>query len=895
MLNQGQPSVALLTVMQHKLSAAYQEYNSFHSKVMALISDTAIDRQAQVYQEFEDLFDLVSTNVEELLLVAKDRSTTATNTSPQLIIQQQPLKAPIPTFDGSYAAWPKFKAIFLDIMANSGDTDAMKLYHLEKALVGEAAGVLDAKVLSDGNYQHAWSILNERFENIRVIVENHFQSLLSLKVMTSESHKELRSLVNDVTRHVESLRYLKQEISGVSEHMIVFLIANSLDKSTRKAWESTQRKGELPKYEPTINFLMSRAQILENCDIAFQLQAPSMSKPKLTTLIPRVIQKSHAAAANSTTFETICDFCGESHRNFQCSIFLNLSTTQKREKVRSAGLCYNCLRKGHITRTCSSPKSCRKCEARHHTLLHEDVAVVSEREFQPESSVITNASMLQPVPSDETKIPDPVNNQVFTSCSSYFTSNTRTVLLLTAVVEAFDTTGQLHSCRVLLDSGSQVNFITEQMTNRLGLKKHRVNIPITGINELRSHARDKVLVKFRSRVSKFSCSLECLVTPKVTGKIPNTKINVSDWCIPDGVVLADPAFHTPDKMDMLIGGELFFDIMKAKSMALADNLPQLRKTYLGWIVAGVFKEPHATHIQPQYSNVVSIEEVETMMQQFWKIEELPYIPKLSVDEIACKSHFLSTYKRNTIGRFVVQQPFKESLTMLDDCRDVALKRFLMLEKRLLRNPELQTQYIEFIREYELLGHCHQVIEADDPSNQQNFYMPHHAVLRPFNSSTKCRVVFDASAKASPSNLALNDVLLIGPVVQSDLYSIMLRFRTFKIAFTADIAKMYRQILMVPKHQHYQRIFWREKPSHPLRVLELDTVTYGTAPAPYQATRCLMQLAEEEKEAYPIAAEIIKNKVYMDDIIAGADTVSEAIEAQQQLKQLLARGCFPIHK
>ncbi|XP_058828387.1 uncharacterized protein LOC131688231 [Topomyia yanbarensis] len=112
--------------------------------------------------------------------------------------------------------------------------------------------------------------------------------------------------------------------------------------------------------------------------------------------------------------------------------------------------------------------------------------------------------------------------------------------------------------------------------------------------------------------------------------------------------------------------------------------------------------------------------------------------------------------------------------------------------------------------------------------------------------------------------------------------------------------MYRQILMAPEHKHYQRIFWRERTSQPLRVLELDTVTYGTASAPYQATRCLAQLAAEEKDDYPIAAEIIKTEVYMDDTLSdspdsGADSVSEAIEAQRQLKQLLARGGFPIHK
>lgn len=270
LLSQQRPGLASLTVMSKTLAAAYNEYGAFHSKALALVPDAALEEQADTYEEFEEIYNIVSTAVEELLLVTKANAAPPANGKPHVIVQQQPLRVPIPTFDGSYASWPKFKAIFHDLMAKSGDTDAIKLYHLDKALVGEAAGILDAKVLSEGNYQQAWSILTERFENMRVIVESHIRGLLSLRRMSTESHKELRLLLDEATRHVESLRYLQQDVIGVSEHIIVFLIASALDKSTRKAWESTQKKGELPKYEPTIKFLMSRCQILENCEVAFQ-------------------------------------------------------------------------------------------------------------------------------------------------------------------------------------------------------------------------------------------------------------------------------------------------------------------------------------------------------------------------------------------------------------------------------------------------------------------------------------------------------------------------------------------------------------------------------------------------------------------------------------------------
>ena len=93
------------------------------------------------------------------------------STSYLTIIQQQPLKIPIPTFDGSYAAWSKLKAIFNDLMANSGDTDAIKLYHLDKALIGNAAGALDAKILSEGKYKQARYILMDRY-NKRAIIDS---------------------------------------------------------------------------------------------------------------------------------------------------------------------------------------------------------------------------------------------------------------------------------------------------------------------------------------------------------------------------------------------------------------------------------------------------------------------------------------------------------------------------------------------------------------------------------------------------------------------------------------------------------------------------------------------------------------------------------------------------
>lgn len=71
-----------------------------------------------------------------------------------------------------------------------------------------------------------------------------------------------------------------------------------------------------------------------------------------------------------------------------------------------------------------------------------------------------------------------------------------------------------------------------------------------------------------------------------------------------------------------------------------------------------------------------------------------------------------------------------------------------------------------------------------------------------------------------TNVSLNDVLMIGPTLQEDLFSILIRFRTFNITLTADIKKMYRQILVDPTQAPLQRIFWRDSPEEPIRTYKL---------------------------------------------------------------------------
>lgn len=89
-----------------------------------------------------------------------------------------------------------------------------------------------------------------------------------------------------------------------------------------------------------------------------------------------------------------------------------------------------------------------------------------------------------------------------------------------------------------------------------------------------------------------------------------------------------------------------------------------------------------------------------------------------------------------------------------------------------------------MNDYLKLGHMLKINESetDGKLNEISYYIHHHAVIKETSTSTRLHAVFDASMPTS-SGLSLNDCLMVGPVVQSDLATIIMRFRVHTIVFT----------------------------------------------------------------------------------------------------------------
>jgi len=142
---------------------------------------------------------------------------------------------------------------------------------------------------------------------------------------------------------------------------------------------------------------------------------------------------------------------------------------------------------------------------------------------------------------------------------------------------------------------------------------------------------------------------------------------------------------------------------------------------------------------------------------------------------------------------------------------------------------------------------------------------------------------------------LNAQLLIGTNLLPNLADVLLRWRWHRYVLVTDIEKMYRQIVVHSKDRDLQRILWRHNTADTVREYRLTTVTYGLACAPFLAIRTFRQLAADEGSQFPRGATALKSDTYMDDIVTGASTLSEAISLQKELRNLCTAGGFPLRK
>lgn len=813
----------------------------------------------------------------------------------------------IPTFSGDYVEWNSFRDQFIAFVHKSKCPKVQKLQYLLGALEGAAKATVNHLPVTEANYDAAWDLLKEKYENKRAIFSKAMSTVLSFDAGKDETIENLQNLSSLLHETLQCLKNVDVDVNA-AEPILAYLIIEKMPTDTRVEFERTMSaKTTLPTMNDVKTRIDSSLRALE------QLGNASDSETNILTNEHKTNNNVQPAAANKYTNQQTkksrsvksfhfgaksksdntnkqnksnafnCPLCATEHASIRnCTKFLAMSVKERASQVEKMKLCRNCLGNNHLVASCYSAKNCGECGGRHHTLTHFTTQTNQQTNETPASnqSVTMNTNVNVPIP-------------LF-----------RNTLLATAIIQVCDQQGNTHNFRALVDAGGEASAITESAAQFLKVKKSHCPINVTHLDGAQSNSKSYVSVNIQTENSSFTMEVHALVMKSLVARLPSRQICSANWPHIEGLTLADPFFNRSAPIDFILGAEVYAEIVRSKRIKGPTGTPTAQDTELGWILFGkAYAKPEQTISVAMHHNSLCIDQ---LMEKFFEVEEVGDDRVYTKDEQYCIEFFNRTHQRSTDGRFILELPFRTTIdptAVLGRSKDIALRQFLQLEKRFARDENLKREYVKCINEYLQLNHAqvmsdtesdHLVINENGQHSYTSCYLPHHPVIKMSSTTTRLRVVFNA-AKPTSNGKSLNSIMFPGPALLSDLFGILINWRFHAIAFVADITKMYRQILLHPDYITYHRFLFRSDPAEEIKEYALNRLTFGTNYAPCGAIQTLHNLAAQFRNEQPTTADVIEMDTYMDDTISGAADIQSALRIKRELIDILQSAGYKLAK
>lgn len=708
---------------------------------------------------------------------------------------------------------------------------------------------------------------------------NYLNQLFSLKSAGS-SPANVEKVFDKYTAIVAGLKQLK--IDDMSDFIFMYAGLKLVDSDIAKHYEMSLRTFKDPQrvdYDYFVKFVREQVKILYRT----APQRPERSSAGVSANAPPAPARvSQVYVATSPK----CSLCQLVHTNlYKCSAFLKLNPNDKFKHIKDNRICGNCLSSQHTVSKCQSTVTCKKCNGKHHSLLHFEQPPPP----QPKPAPAVGAALSAPA------VESTQEQERVTLCShsaSFHNSTRTTEVLATAKVLVVGRKRKDVVVRCLLDPGSQKNYITTRCCRMLGLPiRDDSVVTVKGIGGTSQPVRGSVDFTFSSRLrAQPKYSIDALVLDEITGQLPLCPIDVAHLSHIDSHLFADDTWGMPGNIDILLGVKLFAKLLQPSKVTFTAGYPDALDTVLGYIFMGdapILDPPTATMSFCATSSLESCD-----LRKFWEIEEVQASSITSVDDKHCEQFYCSTTTRTPSGKYVAALPLKTDASVLGNSFEIARRRFMSLERKFKSHPNVKILYDDVIKDY-LKNNYISFVEGVLPG-EVSYYIPHHAVIREDKSTTKLRVVLDASAK-SDNGTSLNDILYAGPVLQADLLNILLNLRLFAVAITADVKAMYLKIAIRPENRPLQRFLYRFHEDENLKIFQFSVLPFGLKCSPFVAIRTIQQLCIDEGHQFPLASEILSRDIYMDDIVSSTSTVEQAVESSHQLIKIFLRGDFELTK
>ena len=624
------------------------------------------------------------------------------------------------------------------------------------------------------------------------------EELLKLPTYTAEKSTSLRFVYDKINVNIRGLASMgiKSEQYG---SLLIPIIMTKLPQELRLRFARDTNK-EVWEIEELMDLVKREVEAREASELV-----------KLNSLRPPARNQTPPQPSASTLLTSgtsiKCVYCGECHYSASCAKF---KTSQERKGILlRSGRCFNCLKTNHKSRDCGSTRTCRHCNRKHHQSICERVYPAGSN------------------PGNNTETSDKGSNSeaISSTNTSSVTKYQRTIVLQTAhALACAEPSSPAVRVRILLDSDSQLSYITERLQRQLSLKHTRfekLHLNTFGGNSYKTQTCAVVRFYIQGLQHGEPVAISALTSPTICSPLP-TAIRVDRYAHLCDLQLADECSTPGEEIDILIGSNFYWNIVMGE-VVKADKGPVAVNSKLGWLLSAPIdsREVHSV----SHTNVV-ISGTPTCatcnirdnalfkcLCDFWEVESLGIID--TPDALVSNSFVPSILFRD--NHYTVNLPWKHDHAEIPDHLVLCESRLRSLLRKLQVKPDLLLEYDKIIKEQLKCGIIEH-IKPDQPSKVSHVsckpsvhYLPHHGVLRQDSETTRLRIVYNGSAKAYGAEQSLNDCLQTGPNYIPKLFDILIQFRWHKIAITADIEKAFLMIHINEADRDFLRFLWVRDP------------------------------------------------------------------------------------
>jgi len=580
-----------------------------------------------------------------------------------------------------------------------------------------------------------------------------------------------------------------------------------------------------------------------------------------------------------------CYFCNKhNHDILYCFLFKSKSFQEKTEFIKKLGLCFSCLQRGHMSRTCRNTPSCKICNKRHLTVMHNESIILKSPEKPAARFKSTEQSS---VLKDYNKAGSSKEQQQTCKISNGAGNNNSDTKILCPIVSAAVGNNNDKIVNVALDSHSSDCWINENLAKELDMELHPTTVNLTTMHNNKKKIR--CFVVHNLRIGSAEDGKWTLIPFLYTRKEEDWPFDKTDLHKKEDLEtyehLNDTMLNLVEEKPSILVGMNMPGLLKPLETVNGNFFePFATRYWLGWAISGPSQRQQT---RPKCHRMTT-RDIERDLEQLYSQDfiEPPFRQTLSAEDKLWHEKVESSIKTINGEHYEVDLPFKEESPTFPNNESPALKRLEQLSKRFKQNPKFHDNYKKFIEQMieenfaELVPQQEQFIE-----NGKQWFIVHHAVYH--KKKDKLRVVFDCSLNFQGTSL--NESLLTRPDFINNLVGVLLRFREEKIAFVADVKQMYYQIKVPEKHSNYLKFYWFDINGQPTQY-RLRVHVFGARSSPSIANFALKKCAEDHATTEATKCSINRN-FYVDDILRSTEDESEAENLYKDIKTTLELSGF----